>query len=205
MSPIQRRVILLLSLAALLGFCLWLYFDPSFEPAIGVFVSAAALANSFWPRFRASYGAKRLSGRAKFDYSNNNGLYMIGEGDLAFETKWSKASDTSIHLYNDPPSIESIAIAVGATSIEAVTDASSYDGSSRSRTLQEGEVAVLKNRYGNFAALQVLDVKDRTRSDERDEITFRYAINPDGGRSFKKLNLTHHSSGSPSAPAELRR
>lgn len=186
MSRIQRHVVLSLSLAVLLGFCLWLYFDPGFEPAIGIFVSSAALATSFWPRFRAGYASKRLSGRATFDYSNNNGLYMIGEGDLAFETKWSKASDTSIHLYSDPPSITSVAIAVGATSIEAVTDASLYDGSSRSRTLQEGEVAVIKNRYGNFAALQVLDVKDRMRADDRDEITFSYSINPDGGRSFKE-------------------
>ncbi|MBD9407985.1 hypothetical protein IB236_21850 [Acidovorax sp. ACV02] len=186
MRPTQRRIVLCLSLAALLGFCLWLFFDPGFEPAIGVLASAAGLATSFWPRFRESYAAKRLSGRATFDYSNNNGVYVIGEGDLAFETKWSKASDTSIHLYNDPPSIESVAIALGATSIEAVTDASSYDGSSRSRKLQEGEVAVLKNRHGNFAALQVLDVKDRTRSDDRDELTFRYVINPEGERSFSQ-------------------
>lgn len=163
---------------------MWLFFDPGFEPAIGVLAGAAGLAASFWPRFRASYVAKRLSGRATFDYSNNNGVYVIGKGDLAFETQWSKASDTSIHLYNDPPSIESVAIALGATSIEAVTDASSYDGSSRSRTLQEGEVAVLKNRHGNFAALQVLDVKDRTRADDRDELTFQYVINPEGERSF---------------------
>lgn len=184
MSPTQRRVVLFLSLAALLGFCLWLFFDPGFEPAIGVLASAAGLAASFWPRLHTSYVTKRLSGRATFDYSNNNGIYVIGDGEHSFETKWSKASDTSIHLYNDPPSIETVAIAAGATSIEAVADAASYDGSSRSRTLQEGEVAVLKNRNGNFAALQVLDVKDRTRSDDRDELTFRYVINRGGRRSF---------------------
>ena len=184
MSPTQRRVVFYLLLAAFLGFCLWLFIEPSLEPPIGVLTSAAGLAASCGPRCRSGCAAKRLSGRATFDYSNNNGLYTIGDGDLSFETKWSKASDTSIHLYNDPPSIESVAIAIGATSIESVTDAASYDGSSRSRTLQEAEVAVLKNRHGNFAALQVLDVKDRTRSDDRDELTFRYVINPGGGRSF---------------------
>lgn len=184
MNLMQRRIVLYLSLAASLGFCLWFAFEPSFEPAIGVLASAAGLTGSFWPRFRSGYASKRLSGRATFDYSNNNGLYMIGDGDLSFETKWSKASDRSIHLYNDPPSIESVAIAIGAKSIEDVTDAGSFDSSSRSRTLNEGEVAVLKNRHGNFAALQVLDIKDRTRSDDRDELTFRYVINPGGGRSF---------------------
>lgn len=184
MSRTQRQVVLFFSLAALLGFCLWLVFDPGFEPAIGVLASAAGLAASFWPRFRTIYVTKRLSGRVTFDYSNNNGIYVIGDGELLFETKWSKASDVSIHLYNDPPSIKTVAIAVGASSIEAIADAASYDGSSRSRTLQEGEVAVLKNRNGNFAALQVLDVKDRTRSDDRDELTFRYTINPGSARSF---------------------
>lgn len=186
MRTTQRRVVLCLSLAAFFSSCLWLYVDRGFEPAIGILASAAGLASSFWPSFRASYSAKRLSGRATFDYSNNNGHYAIGVGELLFETKWSKASDTSIHLYNDLPSIETVAIAAGATSIEAVTDASVYDGSSRTRTVKEGEVAILKNRGGNYAALQVLDVKDRTRSDDRDELTFRYVINPEGGRSFSQ-------------------
>ena len=185
MSSTQRRVVTILSLAAILGCCMWFWFEPTFEPAIGVIVSAAGLATTFWPRFRASYTSKQLSGYATFDYNNNNGLYAIGEGDMFFETKWSKASDTSIHIYNDQPSIQSIAIAVGAVSIDAVVDAASYDGSSRFQTLHEGEVAVIKNRQGNYAALQVIDVKDRTRSDDRDELTFRFVINPVGLSSFK--------------------
>lgn len=186
MTAIQRRVVRALSLAAFVGFCLWFYYDPGFEPAIGALASAAGMAAMFWPRARKKYATKRLSGRVTFDYSNNNGLYKIGDDDLLFETKWSKASDTSVHLYNDPPSILSVAVAVGAHSIEAVTDAASYDGSSRARTLQEGEVAVLKNKHGNYAALHVLDVKDRTRSDDSDELTFRYAINPNGLSSFAR-------------------
>ena len=31
-------------------------------------------------------------GRVTFDYSNNNGRYSIGSGELMFETKWSKSS-----------------------------------------------------------------------------------------------------------------
>ena len=34
-------------------------------------------------------------------YLNNNGEYTIGSGDSAFITKWSKASDISIHAYKD--------------------------------------------------------------------------------------------------------
>ena len=43
-----------------------------------------------------------LVGEVVFDYSNYNGLYVIGRGPLEFETKWSKASDVSIRVYNDP-------------------------------------------------------------------------------------------------------
>ncbi|MFH1884728.1 MAG: toll/interleukin-1 receptor domain-containing protein [Planctomycetota bacterium] len=45
------------------------------------------------------YVSASLRGKVTFDYSNNNGNYIIGAGDLAFETHWSKAGDTSIWTY----------------------------------------------------------------------------------------------------------
>ena len=45
------------------------------------------------------------TGEVVFDYSSFNECYVIGSGVLGFETKWTKASDTSIHIYNDPRSI----------------------------------------------------------------------------------------------------
>ena len=52
-------------------------------------------------------------GEAIFDYSSHNGRYIIGEGVLQFETAWTKASDRSIHVYNDPASINGVAVAPG--------------------------------------------------------------------------------------------
>lgn len=49
------------------------------------------------------YVSPALSGTVTFDYSNNNGRYVVGAGDFAFETAWSGASDTAIHAYRDPP------------------------------------------------------------------------------------------------------
>ena len=43
-----------------------------------------------------------LTGEALFDYSSYNGRYVIGRGTLEFETRWSKASNVSIHAVNDP-------------------------------------------------------------------------------------------------------
>ncbi len=122
------------------------------------------------------YVSASLRGKVTFDYSNNNGNYIIGTGDLVFETCWSKASDTSIHTYNDRPSIASIGLAIDVKEISEIIDATRYDMSSRSRTPREGEIVVARNQNGYYAALKVLDVKDRTRVDDKDELTFEYVI-----------------------------
>jgi len=58
------------------------------------------------------YVSPALTGTVVFDYSNNNGRYVVGSGDMAFETAWSGGSSVSIHAYSDPPSIRAIALAV---------------------------------------------------------------------------------------------
>ncbi len=134
----QRRFVVACAVIALAGFCIWLYFEPSFEPLIGIFISLSSLAAVSWPNlFGSRYARKRLTGRVTFDYSQNDGLYAIGSGDLLFETQWTKASDTSIHTYKDRPSIVGIALAPNARSIADVTDAGAYEMSSRTVTPQE--------------------------------------------------------------------
>ena len=123
-------------------------------------------------------------GEVVFDYSSYNGLYVIGSGTAEFETKWSKASNRSIHVYNDPKSINGVALDRGATSIHEVTNAVALDYTSRSREPATGEVVVFRNRNGFYAAVHVLDVKDDRRGDGCDELRFRYAIQTDGTESF---------------------
>jgi len=163
MTTIQKNVVTTCSIAALFGFALWFYYERSFEPAIGIIVSIGGLSASHWPRKKAKFRKQRLSGRVTFDYSKNNSRYIIGNDELKFETAWSKASDDSIHIYNDPASIEGVALALNKNRISDITNASSYDMSSRSQTPQEGEIVILKNKFGNFAALQIVDIKDRTK------------------------------------------
>jgi len=184
MTVSQRAVVRTLSLLSIAGGIAWQLFEPGFEPSLFVIVGLMGLFSQWWPTRRKSYAARRLSGIVTFDYSNNNGRYVIGREELLFETAWGKASDTSIHIYKDPPSIESLAIAPGVAHIKDVRSVSGLDFSSRSRTPQEGDVVVLKNKYGKYAALKVSDIKDSTRSDLIDEITFSYIINPDGGDDF---------------------
>lgn len=121
-----------------------------------------------------------LSGEVTFDFSAHNGRYVIGTGPMAFETKWSKSDGNSMVLYNEPASINGVAIAMGASSIAEIEDASIYDFTSQTRRPRVGEVAVLRNRNGFYAALEILDVKDDTRGATHDALTFRYSIQSDG-------------------------
>ena len=127
------------------------------------------------------------TGEVVFDYSSFNGRYVIGSGVLEFETMWTKASDTDIHIYNDPRSINGVALARRCTSMSQVRDASSLDYTSRTRTPALGQIVVLRNIEGFYAALQVLGIKDDSRHDERDEIRFRYAIQSDGSADFTEF------------------
>ena len=88
------------------------------------------------------------------------------------------------YLLRDRPSVAGLALALGAARITDVRDASRYEMSSRTVCPREGEVVVLRNNFGNYAAIRIVDVKDRTRADAKDEVTFEYVINPSGGTDF---------------------
>ncbi len=136
-----------------------------------------------------SFGAERyisptLEGTTTFDYSNNNGRYVFGAGDMAFETAWSRAGTGSIHAYTDPPSIRSVAIAVGAAEITDINDAAQYDPSSRVRTPHVGEILVWQNTAGYFLATKVLSVKVRIPGASSDELTVQFKIARTKSASF---------------------
>ncbi len=130
------------------------------------------------------YHSPALIGKVTFDYSNNNGSFIIGEGYFLFETKWSKASGDSIYGYSDGASVDSVALAKGIADIEMVVDASIFDYTSRCRTINEGGILLLKNTNNIFAAIKVIDIQDDSRSDDKDELTFEYYIQSDGSVSF---------------------
>lgn len=124
------------------------------------------------------YASPALSGTVTFDYSNNNGRYVVGAGDMAFETAWSGGSTHAIHAYTDPPSIRSVALALDINEIREITDASSYDTSSRVRTPYLGEIVVWQNTAGYYLATKVEQLKSRSHGSAEDEVTFTYVIAP---------------------------
>ncbi|MCY4114486.1 MAG: TIR domain-containing protein [Chloroflexi bacterium] len=126
-----------------------------------------------------------LTGEVVFDYSSHNGRYVIGRDTLEFETVWTKASDTSIHVYNHSPSINGIALAPRKLqSISQVTGAELLDYTSDWQTPRVGQIVLFRNTHGFYAAVQVLAIKGDIRDDDCDELRFRYVIQPDGLDSF---------------------
>ena len=134
------------------------------------------------------YVSPAPKGKVTFDYSNNNGKYSIGSGAYVFETKWSKASDQSIHVYSDPTSILTVALVKDKQEISSIDDARIYDGSSRIRTPNIGQIVLLQNTNGLFAALKILDIKDDTRGSQFDELTFEYVIQTNGTPDFTEFS-----------------
>lgn len=130
------------------------------------------------------YQSRALKGQVRFNYSNNNGRYALGEGHFLFETRWSKSSNTSIQVHNWEPSIEGIAVAKRVAAIGEIHDASALDYSSEHRRPQTGQIVVWRNVNGLYAATQVIDIKDDTRGARDDEVTFEYLILDEGGLDF---------------------
>ena len=109
-----------------------------------------------------------------FDYSNNDGKYIIGIGEYAFTTMWTKASDMSIYAYSD--SVKKIALVKGISSLEELTTTEGLDFTSRCRTPQVGDSIIWINAFGNIANTRILEIKDCTRHDSKDEVKFEYKI-----------------------------
>ncbi|MEL6642766.1 MAG: hypothetical protein AAFQ79_02430 [Pseudomonadota bacterium] len=153
------------------------------EPPVVLTGGLATLFAVYWP-FTPSYSDRRLSHRNTFDYSSNNGNFATGREKAQFTLYFSKASDTSIHLYNYSSDVERVAVARGVGQISDIKDVTVFDYTSSSITLQESQIACLENKLGNYACVHVVDVKDATREDDRDEVTLHSVTNPDGGTDF---------------------
>ena len=130
-----------------------------------------------------------LSGEVTFDYSNFDGRFVLGKRSLEFETKWTKSSDTNIHAYRNPPSIDGIALAQNINEISEIKQAASLDYSSRVRTVQVGELLVLRSMNNFYAAIRVLGIKDRNRGADRDELKFQYAIQSNRSDDFSNNDV----------------
>ncbi len=119
-----------------------------------------------------------INNHFSFNYSNNNGKYVIGHGICTFTTKWSKASDKLIHAYSDPSNIECIALIKNCYDLTSITihELSSYDYSSRYRDAAIGDVIIWKNTSGHYLLTLIKSIQDDTRGTDSDLLECDYRI-----------------------------
>ncbi len=117
-----------------------------------------------------------LAEEVSFYYSDHNGRFTIGYGTMEFETAWTQCGDTEIYLYNDPPSINGVALDDTAGDITDEFDDASLNYTSRVRTVGIGRFAVLRNIHGRHARIEVISIDNDRSGGDRHRLTFQYAI-----------------------------
>lgn len=142
-------------------------------------ISERVKANSVPPP-----NSQTAKGCITFCHKDHDGRFLIGQDEWQFEIATSGASSNGIYIYNDPPTISGVAIADAATSIDDIRDAKTLNYSSRTRRPNEGQIAVLLNAKGFYAALKIVDIQARDYGDEVDSITIDYVILRNGGSDF---------------------
>jgi hypothetical protein len=129
-----------------------------------------------------------LAGEARFDYSSHDGRFRIGQGLLEFETRWSKGSDKTIRCYSDSTNLRGVALAPRGAALGELASVASLDYTSRVRSVPLGQIVILQNTKGIYAAVRVLGIQDNTRGGaDRDELHFAYWIQSNGSDSFVGL------------------
>jgi hypothetical protein len=131
---------------------------------------------------------ERSIGKAKFNYASHDGRFVIGAEPWKFETSWSSAGQGAAHLYNDPVGIAGVAIAEGVATISQVTPdvVAAADFTSRSRTPRVGQVALLRNTAGFYAAVELLDV-GYSELPSANVMHLRFVISTDDTTAFALL------------------
>ena len=192
MQKIQKTTLTFLLILFLVVSVIWFiieWYGCKFpmEPVVVFIGGTATLFASFWP-WKPTYANQRHHGRQSFDYMTNNHTFTIGTGDRKFTLRFSKASDRAIYMYSDPSDIKAIALVKQCGQISDIGDASSLNYSTRDVCPKEGEIVCLRNDHDCYAAIQIHDVRDASRNDAYDEVTFSYVINPVGKLSFSEVS-----------------
>ncbi|MEK7643369.1 MAG: hypothetical protein AAB372_02890 [Patescibacteria group bacterium] len=138
---------------------------------------------------RLDYENSALSGNSELDFTNNNGLFLIGNGDFLFEIAWGECSGERMRVSNDPKTIECIAMVEDKKLKEIISDRY-YDFTDRFREPRRKlDILLLKNSKGYYAAVRVNEFGVKDRGYERNFVNFNYVINTQGNCNFKGLSF----------------
>lgn len=117
------------------------------------------------------YHSPGLNGTVIFRFDNNNGVYTIGNGEYAFDTRWSGCGNNSIYamgLVGFKPEVEDFP--------PGLHTIMSYDFSSKTRMVKTGQIVIFENLKRHFVAIKLGPVKSSSHGNPYDEMTFEYHI-----------------------------
>ena len=117
-----------------------------------------------------------IEGTVSFDYKKNSGSYIIGEGTYVFITQWSECGNNSIHCYRDH--VFRLGYNPTYKDLPSPNEFINFDFSSRTRSVNVGEIVLLENQNHKFAAIKVTKVVKRTE-DINHLLEFDYKIYKD--------------------------
>ena len=109
-------------------------------------------------------------GKVDFDYSNNNGEFIVGVGEYEFSTRWSGASNNVIYAYGD------IGYKNKENEFPKFEHIIEFDFSSRVRRVEKNEIVIYKNSYNKFLAIKILLVDSKSHGKENERLVFEYKI-----------------------------
>lgn len=116
------------------------------------------------------YHSPAMDGSVTFRYDNNNGVFILGDGEYRFETHWSRSGNDSIHAYG------LIGFKANITDFPLLEQIIDLDFSSHTRTIRTGQVVVFENVKHHFAAVKVGVVRSSGHGYQYDEMVFDYHI-----------------------------
>lgn len=125
-----------------------------------------------------NYISTSKRGKVKFNYSENEGYYTIGSIEQSFHTYWTRGNNEIIHLYTTYGNIKAIGISNEVDDFpeqEEFLDGT-YEFFDSNQSLKINQIVVLMSNEGNFAALKVLNIKDRLSGNKKNEVVFEYII-----------------------------
>lgn len=120
---------------------------------------------SAWKQNRGRYVSSDSSGRIRFIFEDNDGDFVIGEGDKKFNLQFGGLGKGKVRLYNDD----------GISLISVEGSGEIVDGR-RIAELEIGDRVIIANKNGHRAVIKILDAETEGYSSDVDEVFFEYQI-----------------------------
>lgn len=172
----------LLSLTWMLYSLVALAFDPNysfeFEPIVVFFIAFAAFLSSEKPwEYKRYHFINSHKRDHSFTITDNGGKFEIGSGDKLFDLSFGTSGTGSVQIKGvgyGSQNIKGITIVPGIANVEDINDFNHYNYSTYQRAYA-GDFVVLKNSFGNYAALRIVHADARSHGGQ-DIVKFDYWI-----------------------------